>query len=183
MNKKEMILHAALELLAERGVHATPMTEIAKVAHTGMGTIYNYYPNKEVLINSIYVYIKKEEAKAFEKVDINLPIKKQFSQFYKTIILYFIDNPLHFKFMEQLQASPIITAESKKIGAEAMRSILHLMEKGQADGIIKDIPMKEILQFTSGSFFSYLDWYFSEQSVDKNAIAHQIKMVWDGIRE
>ena len=53
MTKKENILSAALSLLTQKGVHNTPMSAIAKSAGTGMGTIYNYFPNKELLINEI----------------------------------------------------------------------------------------------------------------------------------
>ena len=61
MNKRASIQLAALKLLAVNGLHATPMSAIAKEAGTGMGTIYNYFPNKEVLINSLYVSVKEAE--------------------------------------------------------------------------------------------------------------------------
>ncbi|WP_316927874.1 TetR/AcrR family transcriptional regulator [Croceivirga radicis] len=61
MNKKQIILSSALELLVEKGVHNTPMSAIGKAAKTGMGTIYNYFPNKEALINEIYTDIKKKK--------------------------------------------------------------------------------------------------------------------------
>ena len=47
-----------MTLLIENGVQGTPMSAIAKEANTGMGTIYNYFPTKEDLINSTYIYIK-----------------------------------------------------------------------------------------------------------------------------
>ena len=50
MTKKEAIIAAALELLVEKGVHNTPMSEIAKAAGTGMGTIYNHFSCKEEII-------------------------------------------------------------------------------------------------------------------------------------
>jgi AcrR family transcriptional regulator len=46
VDKKEQIIKAAMKLLTERGVQATPMSAIAKAANTGMGTIYNYFATK-----------------------------------------------------------------------------------------------------------------------------------------
>jgi AcrR family transcriptional regulator len=40
---------AAMKLLVDRGIQATPMSAIAKAAGTGMGTIYNYFATKEDL--------------------------------------------------------------------------------------------------------------------------------------
>ena len=61
VNKKEAITTAALRLLVSKGIRATPMSAIAKEAGTGMGTIYNYFPNKEMLVNALYVEVKQAE--------------------------------------------------------------------------------------------------------------------------
>lgn len=89
MTKKDSILLAALQLLAERGVHNTPMSAVAKVAGTGMGTIYNYFPTKEVLINDIYVYIKQQELSMFAPFKKDMAVKIQFEQYFKSIIIFF----------------------------------------------------------------------------------------------
>ena len=65
MNKKESIILSALQLLTEKGVHNTPMSAIAKSSGTGMGTIYNYFPNKDALFNDIYSRIKNEAIEVF----------------------------------------------------------------------------------------------------------------------
>lgn len=89
MNKKESILLAALSLLTEKGVHNTPMSAIAKAAGTGMGTIYNYFPNKELLINEIYVNIKESEKSVFINFSLEKPIKSQFENYFSSIIDFF----------------------------------------------------------------------------------------------
>ena len=78
VDKREQIILAAMTLLIENGVQGTPMSAIAKEANTGMGTIYNYFPTKEDLINSTYIYIKQDELKSVAVPHVNEPIKKQF---------------------------------------------------------------------------------------------------------
>lgn len=183
MNKKEAILSSALTLLTEKGVHNTPMSAIAKAAGTGMGTIYNYFPNKEFLINEIYINIKEQEKAVFLDFDLEKPIKTQFEHYLTNIIQFFIDSPDYFKFMEQLQASPIITDESRKKGEKSVAPVLQLLVKGQQERIIKNIEIDEILMFIGGAILSYLRWYFVQPKNEISSLNNQIQMVWDGIKE
>jgi len=181
MNKKEAILSAALKLLALKGVHATPMSAVAKEAKTGMGTIYNYFPNKEVLINSIYVQIKQDERLVFAKFDIEKPFKTQFDEYYTNAIQFYIKNPLYFYFIEQLQASPIITSESKELGYEAVTPVSELLNKGKKQKVIKNIATNDLMQFIGGTVLSFLRLHFQEEKKKRFALKNQLRMVWDAI--
>ena len=183
MNKKEIILVSALELLTEKGVHNTPMSAIAKAAGTGMGTIYNYFPNKELLINEIYISIKEKEKLILLDFDSKKPIKTQFENYFMSIISFFISNPVYFKFMEQLQASPIITKESRGKGEKAVTAVFQLLVKGKEERVIKSIETDEILMFVGGAVLSYLRWYFNQSETEHTSLKNQIKMVWDAIKE
>lgn len=48
--KRARILQAAAEVFAERGYHATRITEIARKAGVADGTIYLYFPSKDALL-------------------------------------------------------------------------------------------------------------------------------------
>ncbi len=183
MTKKEAITTAALELLAVKGVHNTPMSEIAKAAGTGMGTIYNYFPNKDVLINDVYLKIKEKEESAFLKVETTDPIKTQFENYFMVIIEFFITHPSHFKFLEQLEASPIITKESKNKGGKSVEMVATLLGRGQQARIIKDISIEELLTFIGGAISSYLKWYFNTENKKGASLKNQTRMIWDAIKE
>ncbi|KAA1246578.1 TetR/AcrR family transcriptional regulator [Aquimarina sp. RZ0] len=182
MNKKESILVSAVELLAEKGVHNTPMSAIARAAGTGMGTIYNYFPNKELLINEIYRSIKEKEKSVFANFRLNKPIKTQFEDYFASIVTFFIENPVYFKFMEQLQASPIISDESREEGFKSVAVVCELLEKGKEDSIIKSIAIDELLMFIGGAILSYLRWYFNQPKIKTPSFTNQIEMVWDAIK-
>jgi AcrR family transcriptional regulator len=183
VNKKETILVSALKLLTEKGVHNTPMSAIAKAAGTGMGTIYNYFANKEILINEIYISIKEEERWVFQAFDSTQPIKTQFEMYFTSIVDFYINNPLFFNFMEQLQASPIITKDSKEVGLSAVDSVLKLLEKGQQDRVVKAIDIDELLLFIGGAVLAYLRWYYNQTEVSDDSLFNQKMMVWDAIKE
>ncbi|CAM1344317.1 Transcriptional regulator [Tenacibaculum amylolyticum] len=183
VNKKEIILTAALELLVEKGVHNTPMSAIAKAAGTGMGTIYNYFPNKEILINEIYSSIKEKETSVFLEVATDKPIKTQFENYLTVLIQFFINSPMYFKFLQQLEASPIITKENKVKGGKSVGLVSDLLKNGQQDRIIKNISIDELLIFIGGVVSSYLKWYFTTTDKTQASFKNQIQMVWDAIKE
>lgn len=183
MNKKEKILSAALSLLTQNGVHNTPMSAIAKEAGTGMGTIYNYYPNKDILINEIYRKIKKEEQRIFIDFKPDQPIKTQFEAYFISIVSFFSQSPSYFEFMEQLQASPIITEESRKMGEQAVAPVVELLNKGKQERIIKNIESQELLLFIGGAVLSFLRWNLNQEEKQTNKLPNQIQMVWDAIKE
>lgn len=184
MDKKVSIINAALTLLVTNGIHATPMSAIAKSAKTGMGTIYNYFANKDVLINAIYVDIKQKEEAILSTYSSEKPIKTQFEEYYTTIIKFYIQHPAYFQFLEQLQGSPIITPESKLLGYQAIDAVIVMLKKGKEERVLKDISLEEILQFLGGTLFSYLRWYFNNDETKPNkTMTNQMKMVWDAIKE
>jgi len=183
MTKREDILAAALKLLTSKGVHATPMSNIAREAGTGMGTIYNYFPNKIALINALYIKIKNSEKSIFAAFEQDKSLRTQFEDYYAKAIQFYIDNPQFFHFMEQLQASPIITKESKETGYEAITFVIELIENGKTNRLIKNIDTNELMQFIGGTIISYLRLHFQSASKEKPSLANQLKMVWDAIKE
>ena len=183
MSKKDAILNAALELLVEKGVHNTPMSQVAKAANTGMGTIYNYFPNKEVLINEIYITIKEQEEHLFLEVDTDGPIKTRFESYMTVLIEFFLKHPSYFNFLQQLEASPIIAEENKTKGKKPVEIVTSLLSVGQEDRIIKNVEMEQILVFIGGAVSSYIKRNLNTTKKKRTSLSNHINMVWDGIKE
>ena len=51
--KKETIEDAARKLFIKQGFHATSMRDVSKYAEVSLGNLYNYYPTKEAIFESI----------------------------------------------------------------------------------------------------------------------------------
>ena len=95
MDKKEQIMEAAIDKFASQGPNETTMSEIAKAAGVGKGTIYRYFDDKNKLIYEVVDYgidklnqkIKKEIKKFDDPVDklkeiIRIKLKF-YSEYYK----------------------------------------------------------------------------------------------------
>ena len=183
MNKRDQIISAALKLLTENGVHNTPMSAIAKAVGTGMGAIYNYFPNKDILLNEVFLSIKEKEKYVFQTFDPSQPIKTQFESFFLELIQFYIKHPTEFNFLEQLQASPIITKETIKKGLEASVSLSEFLITGQEFRIIKNIKVSEMVAFIGGSALSCLRQHYRNESLSAELLDNYLKMVWDAIKE
>lgn len=184
VDKKVQIIYAAMKLLTENGVQATPMSAIAKAAGTGMGTIYNYFPTKEDLINAIYLYIKQDELKVLRVPMEDMSVKKQFDHYCGGLTRYMITHTDHFWFMDQFHNSPILLPETKEEGMKVLCPIIDLIVKGQEQGIIKQIGIDELLQFLNGGLMSFVRWVIgSGKQLSNELLNNQLRIAWDAIKQ
>ena len=80
---RENIERIALELFALKGYHATSISQIAEKAGISKGLLYNYYKNKEQLLNSVVMKVF-DEIMRIVQMNEDLPAKEQIE---KMIIL------------------------------------------------------------------------------------------------
>ena len=59
-DKREEVMQAALELIAEHGFHGAPMAMVAEKARVGAGTIYRYFDSKDKLIAEIFDELERK---------------------------------------------------------------------------------------------------------------------------
>ncbi|SHF26263.1 TetR/AcrR family transcriptional regulator [Pedobacter caeni] len=184
MNKKEQILTATLKLIVQKGIESTPMSEIAKAADTGMGAIYNHFPNKESLVSELYFYLKaKESAIIMQGYDPSLSVKQRFVYLWKRMIGYFMAEPMDFMFLEQFYYSPAIDPKAKHEGSLYVSVLDSVYLDGQAQQIIKEGNVKEWIGFTSGSLVSLVKLHHSDYiSLQEDSIERYIQAAWDAIR-
>ena len=53
-HKKELIRRAAIKVLSKQGFYNTKISQIAEEAGIAVGTIYNYFANKEAILDYIF---------------------------------------------------------------------------------------------------------------------------------
>lgn len=66
--KKQLIMDSALELFAEKGFHATSMSQIATKAKISKGLTYNYFESKKDILNEI---MEQGFNEIYDNLDIN----------------------------------------------------------------------------------------------------------------
>lgn len=72
IQRLDLILSAASDLIAEKGVSAMRMTELAAAAHVPIGSVYQYFPEKAAIVKALFdrhsTAIRARVADAFASV-------------------------------------------------------------------------------------------------------------------
>lgn len=94
MSKKELIRTTAIELFAKKGYYNTTTPMIAEAAQISTGTIYNYFKNKEEILNYIFsVECKKCETFLANLEKADLPVTEKFNSFIDKYYSFLLESP------------------------------------------------------------------------------------------
>lgn len=185
--KRDEIVRAALELIAEQGFHGAPMAMIAERAGVGAGTIYRYFENKDVLIKELY---QELEGMIYPYIlngySTEAPFRARFLHLGTALLRYFIERPLHFRYLEQFHNSPygVEFRRDKLLGNErGCDAYRELFEQGLAQQVLKDFPLVILFDLAFGPLISVArDHILGFVHLDEPMISRTIEACWDGIR-
>ena len=186
-DKREEIVRAALELIAEYGFHGAPMAMVAERAGVGAGTIYRYFENKDVLIADLYREVEENiHAVLLEGYSTNKTIRERFLHLGTALLRFFIANPLEFRYLEQFHNSPFGVAYRRdkilgtKEGCEVFRE---LFDDGVSQQVMKDLPLVVLFALAFGPLLAVgRDHILSFIMLDDAMIARTVEACWDGVR-
>ncbi|MBI5482907.1 MAG: TetR/AcrR family transcriptional regulator [Deltaproteobacteria bacterium] len=186
-DKREEVVRAALELIAENGFHGAPMAMIAERANVGAGTIYRYFENKDVLINELYQDLEERMYPVIlERYEPDNPIRERFLHLGTELLRYFIENPLDFRYLEQFHNSPFGVAfrRDKMLGKkEGCNVFRELFEVGISLQVLKDLPLVILFALAFGPLLAVArDHILGFITLDEDMISKTIEACWDGIR-
>ena len=186
-DKRDEIVRAALELIAELGFHGAPMAMIAERAGVGAGTIYRYFENKDVLITELYreleekVYAVLMEGYAPEK-----PVRERFIHLSTALVRFFKVNPLDFRYLEQFHNSPygVACRRDKLLGQkEGCDVFRELFEDGISQQVMKDLSLVILFALAFGPLLAVArDHILGFITLDDVLIGQVVGACWDGIR-
>ena len=182
-DKRTAILQATLEMITELGFHGTAMSKLADRAGVGAGTIYRYFKNKEDLINILFRELKKDMDEAtFEGYSDSLPIKLQFKLVWKNVLLYYIQHPKIFKFIEQHYYSPFIDEETKKERTQLHQPITAFFEQFKQTKLIKNLPIDVLYALVYGPIVSLAKFHLEADLVLEDVVLDRtMEACWEAI--
>jgi AcrR family transcriptional regulator len=186
-DKRDEIVRAALELIAEQGYHGSPMAELAKRAGVGAGTIYRYFENKDVLIAELYRELENRiHPVLMDGYHEEQPVRERFLHLGSAMLRYFIENPLDFRYLEQFHNSPYgVERRRAKLFGDAGKAEVcrELFTDGIAGGEIKELPLAVLFALAFGPLLSVArDHILGFIALDDVLIARTIEACWDGVK-
>ncbi|MEN6375436.1 MAG: TetR/AcrR family transcriptional regulator [Smithella sp.] len=186
-DKRGDIIQAALELIAEKGFHGAPMSEISAKAGVAAGTIYRYFENKEVLINELHQELEKKITEHLQKdYPVSQPLRERFLFLLRELLRYFIKNPLHFRYMEQYFNSPYgISLHRERLLSKHDNHdiVMDIFDQGIEQQIFKELPKAVLFSLAFGSMIILMrDHILGFFTLDDFLIKQVSEACWDAVK-
>lgn len=146
--KKEALLLATIKLVNEIGFVSSSVSKIAKEANVSPATLYIYFKNKDDLIVSTYIEIKRSMSAAMlENFDPKLPVRDILQNTWHKIFNYVAANREDFRYAEQFSNSPYTELLDKSEIEKFFQPIIHVIERGIREKVIKDVHFEILTTF------------------------------------
>jgi len=185
-DKRDEIMKAALELIAEHGFHGAPMAMIAEKAGVGAGTIYRYFESKDALIAEVFNELERKLVESLlQGYALDRCLRDRFVHLSTMIIRYFMANAVHFRFIEQYMNSPYgVTLRRERLLGKARDIDLfrHLLQEGIERRALKDLPLALHFALAFGPILSLLrDHILGFMKLDDALIRKAVEACWDAV--
>ena len=167
----EKVLAAAREAFAEGG-EATSLEEIARRAEVGIGTLYRHFPNRQALLEALYVKEVEELSRSAEQLDGGDPWEALNSWFERLIGYLATKRALAAELTNYLAPdAPLFQA----CRASLFSAGEPLLKRAQEAGVVRgDVEFSDVLHMVAG--ISKLP------TADPKQIEHILRVALDGLR-
>lgn len=183
MNKKDLIINAALKLFVDNGFHGTATGKIAQEAGVANGTLFQYFKTKDDLVIALYIHIKDELAEYISKNTVeNADIKETVKTQVLSTLYWALDNPNKFRFIQQFHTSPYIGKIEQDVINKQVEPHLTLIQKGIKQGVLKSLPADLIYTLLSNQVFGLYQFMTSKKlsrTKQHETIQTTFDMLWD----
>lgn len=182
--KRNALLKATLSLVNNNGFHDAPMSKIAKMANVSPATIYIYFENKQDLINQLYLELKiSYTEQAFKDYSENMPVKKAFELIWYNIADYKLKQVDEAWFLAQCDNTTMIDEVSRQEGLKHLQPLLDLWERGQKEGIIKDVSPYILYAYAIKPLAFLMNMQKRDlYQLNKTSVEQAFQAAWDSIR-
>lgn len=180
--KRAALLESAIQVIAERGLAATPTSAISAAAGVAEGSLFTYFKTKDDLVNALYLELKQEMAVALmEGFPRKAAVRKQFLCLWDNYVDWGIANRQKKRVMDQLMHSAQITPESRVAGAALFVDIQQLLQENVDNKVLRNYPVA----FIGGSMNSLAEMTMDFMLQDSGNAARYRKsgfeVLWNGI--
>jgi len=167
----EKVLAAAREAFAEGG-ESTALEEIARRAGVGIGTLYRNFPNRQALIEALYLEEVEEVCRSAGQFDGADPWEALNGWFERFIGYLATKHALAAELVNYLGRDAQLFRASKKALFEAAEPLLR---RAQEDGVVRsDVDIAEVIQMVMAIAKIPAD--------DPQETTHILRVALDGLR-
>ena len=185
LEKRETFLNTALKLFATNGIQNTSTAEIAREAGTAAGTLFLYFPTKQNLVDELAIQISQKIAEAVNhQLDPSMSALDMFRVIWNGSIHWLCENMDAHKFSQQVREPGYVTKEAAIKTGMIFRFYYDAIQKGLAEGSIKDYPVDLVGAFLYQGIVAVMNYIGMQPDTTKRdeSIQQGFDIFWDGIR-
>jgi len=164
-HKPETILAAAMKVFGDQGVNVST-AKIAKEAGVSNGTLFNYFPTKQDLIDQLYVSLKQDMADSIGEIDGTLPISSQLRIIWDRWLSWVKSHRDAHLVVNLLHQSGLASTEAQENAMQALAESGRVMAAAQEAGIYVDLPMNYITAIIQSHLDHAVEAELNDQQVD-----------------
>ncbi len=144
--KRLAIRNAVIAEVIEGGLAGASVARIAKRAAVSAGTIYLYFPNKEALLQQVYLEIKTDfHAQMMTALSDSRPSDVNLRAMWFSMFSYLCAHPNDFLFSEYVGAAQVLDTDSQAEVTRMSAQISEVIGKAIQDGTLAPAPIDSIL--------------------------------------
>ena len=167
----DKVIAAAREVFAERGA-STSLEEIARRAEVGIGTLYRNFPNRQALLEAVYVGELEGLCNAARELDNLEPWDALVSWLHRFVGYMATKQALAHELLDYVDREAPLFKSCRTMMYQAGEPLL---ERAQAAGAVRpDTDLSEIIQMVGG--------IAKIQGADTAQIDHILDIALDGLR-
>lgn len=182
--KRIGIRDAVISDVVEYGLGNAPISRIAKRAGVSAGTIYIYYPNKDEMLQSIFMEIKSTihevmmDAHQSERSS-GQGIRAMWFAMYEFIL----EHPDMFAFHEAVSSEKLLKAE-QRVNANLMAKDIHdILVTAINDGTLKAMPIDSLVSLLIAPAVSLARRQLKAEHLNKDDAKQLFDAIWLGIAD
>lgn len=134
-----------MEEVAEKGIGSVAMGPVAKRAGVSPGTIYLHFENKDDLLQTIYLNLKREFHATVVAPKDETDSAVMIRQMWNNMFDFVAKDPFGFLFLESGSLSQILTSEQSQQIAHMPLEIAALLQRAIDDGTLADLPVSTVI--------------------------------------
>ncbi len=143
---RDQILDAAAAIFAQDGLQAAKMEEIASRAGVAVGTVYNYFADRQALLAAVMderTRLLADRLKAIERTSRGQPFGERLEVFLRELLGFFDAQRALYSVLIQAECSPshsnrIAWAHRDGPFSEIYRQAERLIETGRRERVLRD---------------------------------------------
>ena len=182
--KIEAIYKASLDLIYSVWISWITMSSIASQSGIATWTLYIYFKNKNILLNSLFTELQKDNSMSKIQNNSSLSAYNQLFKIWEQSMIFRIISPKKVLFLESFPKSKYISSENAEIKLSDYLFLIDLMDQLKKEQKIRDMDSAMVVALWVWFIRQYsLTIDNNSENNNKDIINNSFDFFWQAIKK